>query len=146
MSGEPADVTKLKQNDRVIVVIDGDMENNFFHQMAVLDLLPAGLEIETTLSGDEGKVYPWLRTLTSTSIAEGRDDRYVSAFDIGSRYRPVPQAGKPAPKEPIPNFRVAYIARAVTPGHYTMPAAVVEDMYHPELRARTSMGTMNVSQ
>lgn len=146
MSGEPADLTKLKQNDRVIVVIDGDMENNFFHLMAVLDLLPAGLEIETTLSGDEGKVYPWLGTLTSTSIAEGRDDRYVSAFDIGSRYRPVAEAGKPAPKEPIPNFRVAYIARAVTPGHYAMPAAVVEDMYHPELRARTSMGTMNVSQ
>ena len=146
MDGEPADLAHLKQNDRVVVLIEGVMENNYYHQMAVLDLLPAGLEIETTLSGDEGKIYSWLGTLTSVSMAEARDDRYVSAFDIGSQYRPVPEKGKPIPKEPIPIFHVAYIARAVTAGHYAMPAAVAEDMYKPELRARTAMGTLNVAQ
>ncbi len=146
MGGQPADVTKLKQNDRVLVLIEGQMENNYYHQMAVLDLLPAGLEIETTLSGDEGKVYPWLGELTSTSISEARDDRYVAAFDIGSQYRPSEADKKKKVKEPIPYFHVAYIARAVAAGHYTMPAVVVEDMYHPDLFARTAMGTLNVSQ
>lgn len=142
MSGQPADLARLKQNDRVLVVIQGQMENNYYHQMAVLDLLPAGLEIETTLSGDEGKIYPWLGALSSTSIAEARDDRYVAAFTVGSLYRPT----NPKDREPTPTFEVAYIARAVTPGHYVMPAAVAEDMYKPELRARTAMGTLNVSK
>jgi alpha-2-macroglobulin len=146
MSGQPADITQLKQNDRVLVLIEGQMQNNYYHQMGVLDLLPAGLEIETTLSGDEGKVYPWLGELTSTSISQARDDRFVAAFDIGSQYRPVPEKGKPKPKEPMPYFHVAYIARAVAAGHYTMPAAVIEDMYHPDLFGRTAMGKLNVAQ
>ncbi|MGQ0742517.1 MAG: alpha-2-macroglobulin family protein [Alphaproteobacteria bacterium] len=142
MSGNPADLSRAKQNDRFIVLIEGRMEDNFYRQMAVLDLLPAGVEIEATLSGEEGKIYPWLGALSATAIAEARDDRYVSAFTIGSQYRP----SNPRDVEPIPGFRVAYIARAVTPGRYALPAAVVEDMYNPEVRARTSMGTMNISR
>jgi hypothetical protein len=142
VSGSPADLSRARQNDRFIVLIEGRMEDNYYRDMAVLDLLPAGVEIEATLSGEEGRVYPWLGTLTSTSVAEARDDRYVAAFAIGSKYRP----SSAREVEPIPSFRVAYIARAVTPGRYAMPAASVEDMYNPEVRARTAMGTMNIAQ
>jgi hypothetical protein len=38
----------------------------------------------------------------------------------------------------------AYVVRAVTPGIYNHPAAVVEDMYRPELAARTATGFMEV--
>jgi uncharacterized protein YfaS (alpha-2-macroglobulin family) len=143
--GQPADLAALKQNDKVIVVLEGKMDNNFFRRMAAIDLLPAGLEIETTVSGEEGKVYPWLGMLTAPSIAEARDDRYVASFEIGSRFRPPPDPKKPAQREPQPTFKLAYVARAVGLGNFAMPAGVVEDMYAPQVKARTSLGTMSVS-
>ena len=41
-------------------------------------------------------------------------------------------------------FVAAYVVRAVTPGVYAHPAAVVEDMYRPELAARTATGVLEV--
>ena len=39
----------------------------------------------------------------------------------------------------VPSYAVAYLARAVTPGAYILPAAQVEDMYAPTVpRARAS--------
>ena len=140
MDGQPADLANLHQNDRVVVILEGRMDNNFYRQMAALDLLPAGLEIEMPLSGDDAKAYPWMKTLTATDVAEARDDRYVAAFDIGSRYRPE----KPKGPEPQPEFRLAYIARAVTAGSFVMPAGVVEDMYAPAIKARTEMRSVTV--
>src|SRR3546814_19132389 len=49
---------------------------------------------------------------------EYRDDRYVAALKLG--------AGRTA--------RVFYLVRAVTPGTYTVPPPLVEDMYRPDLR------------
>src|SRR6185437_16772029 len=64
LSGQPADLNALKQNDRVIVILDGTMQNNLYRRLAAIDLLPAGLEIDTALSGDQGKVYPFVGKLT----------------------------------------------------------------------------------
>ena len=55
--------------------------------MGAIDLLPAGLEIEMPLSGDDGKPYPWLDTLNDMTMTDARDDRFVAAFNIGSQYR-----------------------------------------------------------
>jgi len=139
LSGSPADLANLRQNDRVIVEISGRMQSNFARQIGVIDLLPAGLEIEQTLSGDEGKPYNLTGTLTDLSLSDKRDDRYVAAFSIGSRYSSYDNRKTP---EPQPGFRVAYVARAVTVGTFKMPAAVVEDMYSPGVMARTTMGTV----
>jgi uncharacterized protein YfaS (alpha-2-macroglobulin family) len=141
MSGAPADVSTLKQNDRVIIEISGQMPNNLYHQMGVIDLLPAGLEIEQPLAGEDAKAYPFLGGLTDTSMQDARDDRFVAAFDIGERYRP---ANRKTP-EPTPAFHVAYIARAVSVGRFALPAASVEDMYAPAIRARTAMGSLNIN-
>jgi uncharacterized protein YfaS (alpha-2-macroglobulin family) len=35
-------------------------------------------------------------------------------------------------------MRLAYVVRAVTPGSYVLPATQVEDMYNPDIFARTS--------
>jgi uncharacterized protein YfaS (alpha-2-macroglobulin family) len=140
MSGTPADMSNIHQNDRVLVVLSGQMPNNYYHQMGMIDLLPAGLEVELKLSGDDAKPYPWIGgDLANLSMTDARDDRYVAAFDIGSQYRPDPK--KP---EPLPHFRVAYIARAVTTGTFVMPAGVVEDMYAPGVMARTSLGSVTI--
>lgn len=142
LDGEPADLSSLKQNDRVMVVLQGRMANNLYRQMAALDLLPAGLEIETPIAGDAGKAYPWLGPLSDVTMEEARDDRFFAAFFVGSQYRPV-NSKKP---EPRPEFRLAYIARAVTPGNFAMPAGVVEDMYAPAIMARTAMGKIAVGE
>ena len=41
-------------------------------------------------------------------------------------------------------FTLAYVVRAVTPGEFTYPALVVEDMYEPETTGRTAMGKLSV--
>ncbi len=37
-------------------------------------------------------------------------------------------------------FTVAYVVRAVSPGHYVLPQAIVEDMYRPDRFGRTATG------
>ena len=91
------------------------------------DLLPAGLEIENFNLGD-GKQWADV-VVDGINIAERggeaeirheefRDDRYVAALKL--------EAGGKA--------RVFYLVRAVTPGSYTAPPPLVEDMYRPMLR------------
>jgi len=143
MSGTPADLSAVKQNDRLMVVVEGQMANNFYRQMAALDLLPAGLEIEMPVAGDDGKAYPWLDTLSDVTVEEARDDRFVAAFTIGSQDQEKPDPKKPLP--PPPTFRLAYIARAVTAGSFVMPAADVSEMYAPSIHARTDMETIAIA-
>ncbi|HUO98466.1 MAG TPA: hypothetical protein VMU01_07345, partial [Rhizomicrobium sp.] len=140
LSGSPADLRNLKQNDRVVIEIIGHLLSNYARQIGVIDLLPAGFEIEQTLSGDEGKPYNLNGTLTDLSLSDKRDDRYVAAFTIGSRYI---GSNKNAP-EPQPGFRVAYVVRAVGVGTFAMPAAMAEDMYAPGVMARTAVGTVTI--
>jgi alpha-2-macroglobulin len=143
MSGQAADPANLHQNDRVIVEISGQLPNDVMRQMGVIDLLPAGLEIEMPLSGDDGKVYNLFDTLTATTMSDARDDRFVAAFTIGSDY--VDDSATAQKKPPVmPQFHIAYIARAVTTGTYVLPAGVVEDMYAPAIHARTAMGSVTV--
>ncbi len=141
LEGQPVDFSSLTQNQRVIVVLQGRMADNLYRQMALLDLLPAGLEIESSIAGDEAKLYPWLGEVTSTSLEDARDDRFVAAFFIGSQYRPA----KPTTPEPRPEFRVAYIVRAVTPGQFVLPAGVAQDMYAPAVIGRTGMGKLVIA-
>jgi hypothetical protein len=142
IDGAPADMTKLHQNDRVIVEISGQMQHNTYRQMGVIDLLPAGLEIEMPLSGEDGKPYPFLRTLSDTNMTDARDDRFVAAFSIGSQYVSDDDKKKP---EPQPAFHVAYIARAVTTGTFVLPGADVSDMYAPSIHGRTVMGSVTIA-
>ncbi len=41
---------------------------------------------------------------------------------------------------------VAYMVRAVTPGTFTMPGVVAEDMYRADTFARTSSTTITVAK
>jgi uncharacterized protein YfaS (alpha-2-macroglobulin family) len=140
MAGAPADAGTLHQNDRVIIEVSGTLPNNFYRQMGLIDLLPAGLEMEQALTPEDGKLYPFLGKLTDTSMADKRNDRFVAAFGVGSAYRP----RNPKVPEAAPQFHIAYVARAITVGPFLLPAAVAEDMYAPAITARTSMGTLSV--
>lgn len=141
LDGDPIDLGKVKQSTRVIVSIRGEASENVFRNAAVLDLLPAGFEIEAPIeplaNGDSP--YPFLSGLTQTTMAEARDDRFVAAFTLGDRYVDKKRLGIK------PTYHVAYVVRAVTPGHYVLPGALAEDMYHPDIRARTAGGTLIVN-
>jgi hypothetical protein len=142
MSGSPADLSKLRQNDRVIVEISGTVPEGVHRQMGVIDLLPAGLEIEQPLKTDDAKAYKFLDALTETSMQDARDDRYVGSFAIDTIYHRSDKTDMDTRRA----FHVAYVARAITLGKFAMPAAVVEDMYAPAVRARTAMGEVTIGK
>ena len=41
-------------------------------------------------------------------------------------------------------FTLAYVVRAVAPGHYVYPPATAEDMYRPDRFGRTGFGEIEV--
>jgi hypothetical protein len=142
MLGAPADLSSLRQNDRVIVQISGTVPVGVHRQMGIIDLLPAGLEIEQPLKGDDAKAYSFLGSLTDADMQDARDDRYVAAFTIDT----VPRPFEKEPMEQRQAFHVAYIARAVSAGRFSLPAASVEDMYAPAVSARTAMSEVTIKQ
>ncbi|HWD26488.1 MAG TPA: alpha-2-macroglobulin [Rhizomicrobium sp.] len=143
MGGTPADLAHLHQNDQIIVELTGQMQHNTYRQMGLIDLLPAGLEIEMPLGTEAGKPYGFLNALTDTDMNDMRDDRFVASFTIGASYVSPEDKKKP---EPQPVFRIAYVVRAVTAGSFVMPAGVVEDMYAPSIKARTTLGSVSIAQ
>ena len=129
--GTPADVATVKQNDRFVVVLTVTSDHAYGGHLMVVDPIPAGFEIENpdiSARGDTG-AYSWLTTDTPTHT-EARTDRFIAALDRGD--------GDSL------DFSVAYSVRAVSPGVFAQPAATVEDMYRPELNARSVSGKVEV--
>ena len=128
-SGEPTELHDLEQGDDLIVVLEGVWHGTSFpRRLLVVDLLPAGLEIQTAIT--DGDLYQGLGEVDVPDTVRLRDDRYVAAVTRKSGEE----------------FRLAYLVRAVTPGTYRVPAAYVEDMYAPSLRARGAMGALTVGR
>ncbi|WP_375206664.1 alpha-2-macroglobulin family protein [Hyphococcus sp.] len=133
--GRPADLSSVRQNDRLVVVISGAATDQRLHPAVIADLLPAGLEIETILNPDDAGgrgnngPYKWAGELSYPKVAEARDDRFVAAVDVKGGNR----------------FTLAYVVRAVTPGDFVMPGAAIEDMYRPGEFARTEVGRISIA-
>jgi len=134
--GTEADLSKVKQNDLMVVVLTGRSTSGLDHQALITDLLPAGFETEiaSLASARQTGDYSWLPELTQPIYAEYRDDRFVAAFDVydensGNQNR---------------EFAFAYLVRAVTPGDYKLPAPSIEDMYKPTYRGRGAAGKTQI--
>jgi len=132
LDGKPVNLAKLTQSDVLVVQITGKVRDSDSHQALVVDLLPAGFEIENARLAGSKKTdeFAWLGDLTTPIYAEYRDDRFVAALDLDSDSS---------------EFQLAYLVRAVTPGSYVLPASSVEDMYRPALRARTATGMVTIA-
>ncbi|PHM64544.1 hypothetical protein Xsto_02950 [Xenorhabdus stockiae] len=95
----------------------------------VVDLLPAGLELENqnlayssaSLSESATDLQDMIYRMQRANIRhmEYRDDRFVAAVSV----------------EPYQPVTLLYLARAVAPGVYQIPAPQVESMYVPYWRA-----------
>jgi uncharacterized protein YfaS (alpha-2-macroglobulin family) len=132
LTGEEVMPNSVKQSDMLVVVLSGSSSSEVYNQALLIDLLPAGFEVENarladTRSTDE---LTWLPELTPTLYSEFLDDRFVAAFDLDWGRR---------------SYTTAYLVRAVTPGTYRLPAAQIEDMYQPQYRARTASETVTVT-
>ncbi|NKB54236.1 MAG: hypothetical protein GKR97_18830 [Rhizobiaceae bacterium] len=126
-----APLNTVRQNDRFVVVLSISEFSNLASQIMVSDLLPGGFEIDNPklVRSAQLENFDWLGQ-TQTSHTEFRDDRFQAALQRGAG------RGK--------SFNLAYLVRAVTPGRYSHPAATVEDMYRPELGARTATGFLEI--
>jgi uncharacterized protein YfaS (alpha-2-macroglobulin family) len=132
MEGVPYTENTVPQGTQLVAVLEGTaIEQTLAHQLLLVDLLPAGLEIESSLShsGNGQSIFKWLTGLSTPEYAEPRDDRFVSSMVLDQK---------------TPQFKLAYQLRAVTPGTYKHPGLFVEDMYATQYYAQTAESTLNV--
>ncbi len=131
LDGDAVDPAATKVGDRMVVVITVQPFGRQEARLMVSDPLPAGFEIDNPnlLQGGEISALDWLET-TYAANAEFRADRFLAAVDWQSDAQ----------------FRLAYIVRAVSPGSFHQPAASVEDMYRPQMRARTAPGKVVIAE
>ncbi|MCK5621815.1 MAG: hypothetical protein KAJ11_05985, partial [Alphaproteobacteria bacterium] len=110
----------------------GESTSKRDQQAMVVDLLPAGFELENErlVGGRDREELRWIGKLTPTAHEELRDDRYVAAFEMN--------------RWGDQTFRFAYLVRAVSQGKFTLPAVYVEDMYQPTYFARTRMSRVTI--
>ncbi len=131
--GDPVDPAQVKQSTRLVVVLKITEAQPQFGRVIVADYLPAGFEIDNphlVSSGDTGTL-AWITDAVEPANTGFRDDRFTAAFER--------KRGDPAV------FTVAYVVRAVSPGTYVRPQAVVEDMYRPDRYGRTGSGNIEVT-
>ena len=129
--GAPVDLANVPMGARLVVVLTVRPFGRQEARLMVNDPLPAGFEIDNPnlLVGGDIRALDWVNSV-DTENAEFRSDRFLAAVDWRSD----------AP------FQLAYIVRAVSPGQFHHPAASVEDMYRPQMRARTAAGQVTISK
>jgi hypothetical protein len=132
LDGTKTEMTRLGQNDRVVVVLKITETEARYAKLLVVDRLPAGLEIDNPALFDSGSLdaFAWLKKDLDPVHTEYRDDRFVAAMDR--------EPGQSA------YFTLAYVVRGVAPGHYVYPPATAEDMYRPDRFGRTGFGEIEV--
>ncbi|PHM49113.1 alpha-2-macroglobulin family protein [Xenorhabdus miraniensis] len=128
LAGNPVYIERMKSGEMVIVKLEVSA-NQSVPDALVVDLLPAGLEIENqnlatssaSLSESAAGLQDLVEEMQEADIRhiEYRDDRFVAAVAVPS-YNSV---------------TLLYLARAVAPGVYQVPAPQVESMYVPNWRA-----------
>ncbi len=130
LDSEPADFDIIAVGTRLAVVLEITPFGRGEARLMVNDPLPAGFEIDNpSLIGSAVPALAGFDLLADAAHSEFRQDRFLSAVD---RMDNTP-------------FRLGYVVRAVSPGQFHHPAAVVEDMYRPDLSARTEAGQLVVN-
>jgi uncharacterized protein YfaS (alpha-2-macroglobulin family) len=132
LSGEEIDIKTAMQNERIVVLLTVTEAKPQFARVSLIDYVPAGFEIDNprlVSSADTGGL-DWISHAATPAHTEFRDNRFVAAFERRSNSPVI--------------YTVAYVVRAVSPGKYVLPQAVVEDMYQPDRFGRTGTGTVTV--
>ncbi len=134
LAGKKIDPAAIKQNDRFVVTLKVTEMEAAYARLLLVDPLPAGLEIDNPdlFEGGSIEALSWLKKDVEPVHTEYRDDRFVAAFQRNGADKAT--------------FSIAYIVRAVTPGHYVLPPATIEDMYRPQRFGRTAFGSVDITE
>jgi len=132
LDGEPIDPSNVRVNDRIIAILRVSPEQERHGRLMIVDPLPAGMEIENPniLRGGDLAQLSWLTLDDVANHTEFRDDRFMATVDWSK----------------ADSFQMAYMVRAISPGQFNHPAALVEDMYRPDLRSTTDAGQITIAQ
>lgn len=128
--GNPVDVSGLEQNDVIIVHITVAPEAENLKNVIIVDMLPAGLEIENPRLGRDVHL-DWTDPQTLTpdymDICDDRMILFASFSDTGE-------------------YHFYYAARAVTVGSFTLPPIKAECMYDPAINSTSGAGKIVVKE
>lgn len=117
LDGQEADLNNIHSGERYVVLLRGKKQVENLNHILLVDLLPAGFEIDNAkLALDNLETLHWLGPLTIASRFEGRDDRFMAAFELQAQSE----------------FSAAFMVRAVSAGSFAYPPAFVEAMYQPQ--------------
>lgn len=119
-SGKPANLSSVRQGDLLVVTLTVRPKDKAIHNLVVVDLLPAGLEIENPRLRSRGQLEYEPRYDFSPSYQDIRDDRILLFSDSLADER-----------------HFSYTVRAVTPGRFTVPNAYAEAMYDPDIHGES---------
>ncbi|NLG83750.1 MAG: hypothetical protein GX493_03875 [Firmicutes bacterium] len=127
--GRTLDPERIRQGDLVVVGLTIETEEDNVKNVVLVDLLPAGLEIENPRLATSAEL-GWVseKSFTPTYL-DIRDDRLIVFADFG-------RAG---------TYRFYYAARAVSRGTFVLPSLRAECMYEPEVYGVTSGGKVRIS-
>lgn len=131
VDGREADLADLRVGDRVVVLLEVRPDRGVAGgRLLIDDPLPAGLEIDNANLLQEGDVraLDWFASAVEPAMTEARAERFLAAVDWTGEW----------------SLRLAYVARAVTPGDYHYAAPSVEDMYRPTNRAVGETGRVTI--
>ncbi|BBE71604.1 alpha-2-macroglobulin family protein [Oharaeibacter diazotrophicus] len=131
LEGNVVDPAAVKLGDRLVVTLRVTTTETAQARLMVDDPLPAGFAIDnpSLVSAGDVSMLSSLPLATTAAATEYRSDRFVAAYD---------RSGGES------EFAFAYMVRAIAPGTFQRPAAVVLDMYRPEKRARTESGAIEI--
>ena len=145
-SGQFTSLATAGQGEMFVVTLRIPINSERDMELSLIDLLPAGFEIENKRlgglsippsAGNKKDADDPAGETSPPTFEEMRDDRYMAVYTLarGKHSAAVNKQGAVIAR---------YLMRAVTPGKYRLPAAYAEDMYRPEINATTSESSVKV--
>ncbi len=134
LEGKQRDLSSVSPNERMVVVLKVHEAKGLPSELMVADYIPAGFEIENPrlVGSSDTAQFSWLEKSDVQPVhSEFRNSRFTAAFTLKTSQK-------------ARSLILAYMVRAVAPGHYNLPPAIAEDMYRPDRLARTDAGVMQV--
>ncbi len=127
-NGKPLDINDIKQGDLVVAKITVKTLQNNLDNMVIVDMLPAGLEIENPRLGNYSSIDWIYDDYFPVEYMDIRDDRLLL---FASMYYE-------------DTYTFHYTLRAVTVGEFVLPPIKAECMYEPEISSISGSGSIKI--
>jgi len=132
--GTLADVRAIRQHERLVVTLVGNVGDQHVGSYKLIAPIPAGFEIETRPLARASEVaeFPFIKGSIKPKWAEAGDTAFTALVELD--------------KDSSAEFMVAYVVRAVTPGKFTMPEAELSDVDDPKRRGLTPSAEVEIAR